>query len=105
MSNSDYDSTSDNGSNDNSSTGRSGLTTKMSEDNGSVSSKRQLAEKETDNVFRLRVLVVLILIVAAACVSMLVFFISKNSEEDEFNTQFDGASEQIVEAFEATSLS
>jgi hypothetical protein len=73
----------------------------MSEDNSSDSIQRQLAAKETNSVFRLRVLVVVILIVAAAGVSMLVFFISKNSEEGEFSTQFEGASLQIVEAFEA----
>jgi hypothetical protein len=87
-----------------SSSGKSDLSSiKMSETDtySSDSTKKQLATKETDMVFRLRVLVVIILIVAAAGVSMLVFFVSKNSEEDGFNTQFDGASQQIVEAFHA----
>jgi hypothetical protein len=74
---------------------------KMSEDNSSDSINRPLSKKESNHVFRLRVIVVLILIVAAAGVSMLVFYISKFSERDEYNNQFDGAKGQIFEAFEA----
>jgi hypothetical protein len=99
MSDSDDVSDADSGTSNISSSRKSDLSTfKTSEENSSESISRQLS---TDNVIRLRVIVFLILIVAAAGVSMLVFFISNNSQRDEFRTQFNGASEQIVEAFEA----
>jgi hypothetical protein len=67
----------------------------------SDSIKKQLVKKETDDIFRLRVIVVLILILAATGVSVLVFLISKKSDDEEFDAQFQGASQQLIEAFNA----
>jgi len=75
-------------------------TSSSSDQSTSDNIKKQLAMKETGDIFRLRVLVILILILAAAGVSVLVFLISQNSDEEEFETQFEGASEQLIEAFE-----
>ncbi len=71
------------------------------EDRSSGSIKIQLAKKESENVFKLRIVVILILVIGAAGVSILVYSISRSSEDDAFNTQFEGSSTQIVEAFEA----
>jgi len=62
--------------------------------------KEQLAHRETRQVFRLRVLVILVLICAATAVSLVVFFITKNAERDEFRTQWYGSADKIVEAFQ-----
>ena len=67
----------------------------------SDSIKKDLAKKGSAHVFRLRVLVILILICAAAGVSVLVYSISNQAEEQDFNTQFSGAAKQLYEEFEA----
>lgn len=60
----------------------------------------QLARRETENVNRLRLLVLAILFCASSGVSVLVFFISKSSEDEELSTQFDSAAERLQDAFE-----
>jgi hypothetical protein len=70
-------------------------------DTKSGSIKRQLAKKESENDFKLRIVVILILVIVAAVVSILVYKISRSSKDDKFSTQFKGASTQIVEAFKA----
>lgn len=67
---------------------------------GNDAVKEQLAHQETRAVIRLRVLVFLILFCAAAAVSVVVYVITKKAEEDEFNTQWNGSAEKIVEAFQ-----
>ncbi len=62
--------------------------------------KGQLARRETENVNRLRYLVLAILFMAAAGVSVLVFHISKQSEKEEMESQFVSASERLSEAFD-----
>lgn len=99
---------SDNSSKFSSDGGSTNLSGTKSSSNGSSSGqdeggnlKKQLARKESDHINRSRVIVFLILILAAAGVSVLVYIISKNSDEDEFETQFEGASQQLLEAFDA----
>lgn len=72
-------------------------TTSNTEDS---SEEEELASKETKAVFRLRLLVILALFLAAAGVSLGVYMITKNSEEDEFNAQVDGNSQKIINSFE-----
>eukprot|EP00977_Amphora_coffeiformis_P021284 scaffold9134_cov170-Amphora_coffeaeformis.AAC.8 len=62
--------------------------------------EKQLAAKETAAVFRLRVLVLAIIFLAAVAVSLAVWFITTNSEEEDFVTNYDGASTKLVESFE-----
>jgi hypothetical protein len=62
--------------------------------------KDQLAQKETRDVFLLRVLVVVVLLNAAIAVSVVVFFITKDAEVDEFETQYTALADTVVRAFE-----
>ena len=62
--------------------------------------KNSLAREETKQVFRLRVAVVLILIAAATSVSLAVYFITKNSETEEFEIQYNGVANKILSNFE-----
>jgi hypothetical protein len=62
--------------------------------------KNSLAKEETKQVFRLRVAVVLILIAAATSVSLAVYFITKNSEKEEFEIQYTGVAKKILDNFE-----
>jgi len=62
--------------------------------------KNSLAKQETRQVFRLRIIVVLLLVAAATSISLAVFFITKNAEEEEFEAQFDGVANKILDHFE-----
>jgi len=62
--------------------------------------KDKIAEHESRMVFRLRVLVILVLLCAACAVSVVVFHITKRAQVDEFESQYQGTSEKIVEAFQ-----
>jgi hypothetical protein len=62
--------------------------------------KDQLAQKETRDVFLLRVLVVVVLLNAAIAVSIVVFFITRNAEVDEFETQYTALADTVLRAFE-----
>lgn len=64
-------------------------------------SKGQLAKKETEYVNRQRWLVLVILLCAGVGVSVLVYFLSKQSFEDEMEAQFQSASTRLTDAFEA----
>jgi hypothetical protein len=63
--------------------------------------EKELSRKGSRNVVLLRVIVILALLSAATAVSVIVFFITSNSETAEFETQFGGAAEQVAIAFEA----
>ena len=60
----------------------------------------ELAQRETEQVFRLRVLVILVLLAAAVAVSYTTYRITKSGEDDEFESAFVGASDKILETFE-----
>jgi type II secretory pathway pseudopilin PulG len=62
--------------------------------------KDQLAQKETRDVFLLRVLVVIVLLLAAVAVSVVVFFITRDAEVDEFETQYTALADTVLRAFE-----
>lgn len=62
--------------------------------------EEQLAQKESRHVFVLRVVVMMVLFFAACGVSAVVFFITKKGVEDEFETQYEGTAEKILEAFQ-----
>jgi hypothetical protein len=66
----------------------------------SEADKEQLAQKETRNVFLLRVLVVMVLLLAAVAVSIVVYFITRNAEIDEFETQYTALADTVLRAFE-----
>ena len=62
--------------------------------------KEQLAHQETKQVTIWRMIVFTVLLGTAGGVSAGVFIITKNAEKDEFNTQWNGSAEKIVEAFQ-----
>lgn len=68
--------------------------------NESTEKAEQLAKRETEAVFKLRLLVILVLIAAASAVSVVVYMITGKAEQDEFNTQYEGVSEKVLEAFQ-----
>jgi flagellar basal body-associated protein FliL len=66
----------------------------------SEADRDQLAQKETRDVFLLRVLVVIVLLLAAVAVSIVVYYITRNAEVDEFETQYSALAATVLRAFE-----
>ncbi len=62
--------------------------------------KDALGRQETKRVIRLRFVVILILIAAAASVSWTVYFITKSAEKEDFELQYDGVADKIIESFQ-----
>jgi hypothetical protein len=67
--------------------------------------QEDLSKNETRGVFRLRVLVILVILSAAAVVSVVVYVSTKQGELDTFESQYEGASTKVLEAFEDIVLS
>ncbi|KAG7358992.1 family 3 adenylate cyclase [Nitzschia inconspicua] len=67
---------------------------------GSKEPSEVLAGKETVMVLRLRILVILALLSAAVAVSAVVYKITSDSEQDEFESQFAGSAAKILSSFE-----
>jgi hypothetical protein len=53
----------------------------------------------SSKVVRLRVLVIIALLLAAAAVSIVIYLITRNAEMDEFEIQFEGNAEKVIESF------
>jgi len=66
-------------------------------DNGEQ--KLQLATKETQAVFRLRLIVLFVLLIASLAVSLIVYNITSNSLEKQTSSDFDGAAKKVTETF------
>ena len=73
--------------------------TKTSEDEHNI--KEELTKKETTAVFRLRMTVLLVLVLAAAGVSITVLLLTRQAEIDEFEIQYDGSAQKILDTFDA----
>lgn len=71
-----------------------------SEDDNFQSIKDALTKSETRQVFRLRVIVIFILIAAGASISMTVYLITSNAEREEFDNEYYGVADKIIEAFQ-----
>lgn len=63
--------------------------------------KGQLGKRETQNVNRLRYVVLGILTVAAVGISFLVYYVTRSAQNDEISTEFESAAESLEEAFRA----
>jgi hypothetical protein len=50
-------------------------------------------------VFRLRVLVIIALLLAATAVSIVIYVITRNAEMDEFEIQYEGNAEKVIDSF------
>jgi hypothetical protein len=72
-----------------------------SEDGSTVHAthKERLGQAETNAVFHLRLVVFLVMLLAAIAVSVTVYIIISEAEQDEFESQFDGAASKVLEAF------
>ena len=72
----------------------------VSADDEAQDIKDSLASIETRQVFRLRFVVLLILVAAATSISVTVFFITRNAEKEEFQIQYYGIADKIIQAFQ-----
>lgn len=61
--------------------------------------ENQIATKETEAVFRIRSIVFLVLVASAVAVCLTVFYISRSALEDEYRSQYDGATDRVIETF------
>jgi hypothetical protein len=74
---------------------------------GTSTSSPKTADEDADDikdllsskVVRLRVLVLIALLLAAAAVSTVIYVITRNSEMEEFELQFEGNAEKVIESF------
>lgn len=60
---------------------------------------KALSDVESQKVFRLRMAVIGVLILTALAVSAAVFKITVQGEMDEFETQYEGAAEKVIDSF------
>lgn len=58
-----------------------------------------IGEKETAGVFRLRLLVLLAMLLASIGVSLAMFFLASNDEDDTYKTQYEGSASKITSSF------
>ena len=61
----------------------------------------EIGQQESRQVFKQKVLVILVLFLAAVSVSLAVFFITRNAESDQFVQHFQGGADKIVASFES----
>jgi len=65
----------------------------------SSSISEELARKESQDVCRLRCLVILVLAMTAAAVSVVIYLTTKKGEDEEFETQYEAATKKIMDSF------
>ena len=78
---------------DSSNSGKS--TAEGSTSNGSSEESSKFVRKETKHVFMLRVIVLSILFAASAAISLVVYFVTSDSEDDNFESQFYAAADKV----------
>jgi hypothetical protein len=61
--------------------------------------KERLGQAETNAVFHLRLVVFLVMLLAAIAVSVTIYIITRGAEQDDFESQFDGAASKVLETF------
>jgi hypothetical protein len=93
---SDEHSTSQEG--DSSTTGGSTICT-SDDDDTVASNKERLGQAETNAVFRHRLVVFLVMLLTAITVSVTIYIITSGAEQEEFESQFDGAASKVLETF------
>lgn len=76
---------------------RSGTTNNKHSGN---SPEDRLANKESQRVFKLRLLVLTALILVTVAVTLLLWFTTTRAEEEDFQTNFEGAATKLIESFE-----
>jgi hypothetical protein len=96
----DHESSSVNDSDSNSRTGSSRTGNTTDDDINMI--KEELAREETKNVFRLRILVILILVATAIAMSYTIYHITHQAEIDEFESEFEGVADTIIASLNGT---
>ena len=56
----------------------------------------KFVKKETQHVFYLRVMVILLLFSASAAISLVVYFVTDNGEDDSFEAQYYAAADKVM---------
>jgi hypothetical protein len=76
--------------------------TSTSEDvnDANLDEANKIAKRESTAVFRLRFLVFLAMLFAAVGVSLAVYFLTHNNEEEVYHAQYDGSASKIITSFE-----
>ncbi len=64
--------------------------------------KEGLAREETEHVFRLRILVILILVATAIAMSYTIYHITHQAEVDEFTSEFEAVADTIIASLNGT---
>ena len=70
-------------------------------DDDAEDEREKFSQKETKNVFCLRVLVIIVLFLAAVGVSLVVFLATKGAETEEFENQYEATSNKVLDTFQA----
>jgi hypothetical protein len=78
---------------------KTGSKTSSDSDSAVHTIKERLGQAETNAVFRLRLLVFLVMMLAAFTISVTIYLITSGAEQDEFESQFDGAANKVLETF------
>jgi hypothetical protein len=79
------------------------ISSRITSTTGSTASEKdtnQIAAKETRDVFKLRVSVVLVLLVCAISVSIAIYKLTQASEQEAFQIQYKASSDKIMKAFQ-----
>jgi len=85
----------------NSGNSSSGTTTRTGDTEDDLHTiKDALAKQETKQLFRLRIIVVMILVAAATGISLAVFFLTRKAQVNEFESQYYGMADNIIDHFQ-----
>jgi hypothetical protein len=69
--------------------------------NSSDAIKNRITKTETKQVYRQKVVVVLIMMIASISVCFLVYYITNTAEQDDFHSNFYAATEKVIVSFES----
>lgn len=76
------------------------MTNSVSEEYKMKELQDALTKRESQNVFKLRIIMVLVLLLTAASISTVVYLVSNGGESTEFESSFEGAAAKVLEQFE-----
>lgn len=71
-------------------------------DDEAIIIKEELARVETKNVFRLRIVVIVILVTVAMTMAFTIYYITRKAEIEEFEIEYEGVSDSIIASLNGT---
>jgi hypothetical protein len=71
-----------------------------SNEDADLDGTNDIVKRESTAVFRLRFLVFMAMLFAAVGVSLSVYFLTSNNEDEEYHAQYDGSASKIITSFE-----